>query len=103
METRDEKASVWRLPSLSPSIRFVKLFSNSHANVRKKSNIANRLKSHCERSHAISERSHANLKQMIACDSRIANEMETGLLFWKSSTKNRAGSFWHDKTPCFYS
>ena len=74
---------------MSPlSLCFVKLFSDwllsigdngSHANVRKKSNIANRPKSHCERSHAICERSHANFKQRIACDFRIANEVEMGL------------------------
>ena len=74
---------------MSPlSLCFVKLFSDwllsigdngSHANVRKKSNIANRSKSHCERSHAICERSHANFKQRIACDLRIANEVEMGL------------------------
>ena len=48
-------------------------------NVRKKSNVANRSKLHCERSHAICERLHANLKQRIACDLRIANEVEMGL------------------------
>ena len=53
--------------------------NDSHANVRNKSNIANRSKSHCERSHAICERSHANFKQRIACDLRIANEVEMGL------------------------
>ena len=71
---------------MSPlSLCFVKLFSDwllsigdndgSHANIRKKSNIANRSKSHCE----ICERSHANFKQRIACDLRIANEVEMGL------------------------
>ena len=53
--------------------------NDSHASVRKKSNIAIRSKSYCERSHAICERSHANLKQRIACDLRIANEVEMGL------------------------
>ena len=53
--------------------------NDSHANVRKKSNIANRSKSHCKRSHAICECSHANFKQRIACDLRIANEVEMGL------------------------
>ena len=41
--------------------------SGSHANIRKKSNIANRSKS------------HVNFKQRIACDSLIANEVEMGL------------------------
>ena len=53
--------------------------NDSHANVRRESNIANRSKSHCERSHAICERSHANFKQRIACDLRIAIEVEMGL------------------------
>ena len=53
--------------------------NDSHANVRKKSNIAIRSKSHCKRSHAICERSHANFKQRIACDLRIAIEVEMGL------------------------
>ena len=85
---------------MSPlSLCFVKLFSDwllsigdngSHANVRKKSNIANRSKSHCERSHAICERSHANFKQRIACDLRIANEVEMGL---KDSQLESAGHY----------
>ena len=70
------------------SLCFLKLFSDwllsirdngLHANVRKKSNIANRSKSHCERSHAICEGSLANFKQRIACDLRIAIEVEMGL------------------------
>ena len=78
------------------SLCFVMLFSNwlasirdndSHANVRKKSNIANRSKSHCERSHAICERSHANFKQRIACDLRIAIEVEMGLYLLSKFTR----------------
>ena len=38
-----------------------------------------RSNSRCERSLANSERSDANLKQKIACDFRIANEVEMGL------------------------
>ena len=74
---------------MSPlSLCFVKLFSDwllsirdngSHVNIHKKSDIASRSKSHCERSHAICERSHANFKQRIACDLRVANEVEMGL------------------------
>ena len=84
---------------MSPSsLRFVKLLSDwllsirnngSHANVRKKSNIVNRSKSHCERSLAICERSLANFKQRIACDLGIANEWEMG-----HNRPNRLSSFY---------
>ena len=45
----------------------------------RKSKLANWSNSQCERSRAICERSHANLKQKITCDFRIANEVEMGL------------------------
>ena len=63
----------------------------SHANVRKKSNIANRSKSHCERSHAICERSHANFKQKIACELRIANEVEMDLKYTHKQNSKEGG------------
>ena len=63
---------------VSDWLSFIRDF-RSHAIVRKISNIANSPKSHCERSHGICERSHANFKQRIACDLRIANEVEMGL------------------------
>ena len=65
---------------------FVKLFSNwlpsirdnnSHANVRKKSNIANGLTLHCQR---LDE----NFKQRIVCDLRITNDEEMGIMLQKT-------------------
>ena len=84
------------------SLCFIKLFSdwllsirdNGSHNIRKKSNIANRSKSHCERSHEICECKHANFKQRITCDFRIANEVEMVAIQSLINTKGAGNSSW---------